>query len=324
MSKKISILIIAGISIVLIFLLIGHIYNKSGGKSVSPFKYNLEDFHSVENELISHKEVRQIDLPQKNYIDIDYLNGKIYLLSEDELQIILPQGTEFLKISIEQNPSSFTVSESGDINICYENYIICYNADGKEFRKSEAEFADSYFSSIAVGKDLVFVADAGKKQVIIYDKDLVKVLSFKGESGVSDVHGFIVPGNQFALAIDADDELWVVNPGLHAIQNYSHEGRLRGYWSKTSFEPDGFTGCCNPCFLKILNNGDMLTSEKGLVRVKIHKESGELISIAAPPEKFKTGGSAPAIAFDEDDNIIILDFDNNMIRFFNKSDIFEN
>ena len=38
-----------------------------------------------------------------------------------------------------------------------------------------------------------------------------------------------------------DDELWVVNPGMHALENYADDGTLRGYWDKISMKIEGFS-----------------------------------------------------------------------------------
>jgi len=91
---------------------------------------------------------------------------------------------------------------------------------------------------------------------------------------------------------------------------------LRGGWGEGSFGPEGFSGCCNPTYFAFLSDGSFVTSEKGLVRVKIHRESGEFLSYVAPPSSFEKGNVAPAIAIDEQDNIILLDFEQLMIRIF--------
>lgn len=319
MKKIVFIIVISCVVILMGYLLIPYLVKESSKKSDSPFKYSLDEFKEVDESLLSHEEVRQINLPENEYVDLYYYQNRIFLLTKNQIKIISPEGSKISEIPIQDNASAFTICSEELLYVCFGNKVLIYNSEGLLINESLTEPTQSYFSSIAVGEDKVFVADAGRRKVLVYDKELNKNTSFTGESGVSEVHGFIVPSNQFSLTLNTDDELWVVNPGLHAIQNYSHTGRLRGYWSKTSFEPDGFTGCCNPCFIKFLNNGKLLTSEKGLVRVKIHRESGELVSVVAPPRKFKSGGSAPAITSDENNNIIILDFDNNMIRFFNKT-----
>jgi hypothetical protein len=113
----------------------------------------------------------------------------------------------------------------------------------------------------------------------------------------------------------------VVNPGKHAIENYTDDGELRGYWESMSFEIDGFLGCCNPARITTLIDGSFVTSEKGVVRIKIYDQSGALKSVVAPPDLFKDEGEkAPEVCADENDIIYVLDFENDMVRVFEPID----
>jgi len=113
-------------------------------------------------------------------------------------------------------------------------------------------------------------------------------------------------------------ELWVVNPGMHAIENYTDDGKLRGFWEKSSMNIDGFAGCCNPAEMTIQADGSFITSEKGMVRIKVYDPSGELRSVVAGPDKFMEEGKAPEVAVDNNGVIYALDFDKNTIRIFEK------
>jgi hypothetical protein len=140
--------------------------------------------------------------------------------------------------------------------------------------------------------------------------------NFGGKTGGKDFYGFIVPSANFDLDINDDGELWVVNPGKHALENYTAEGDLRGYWENSSLKVDGFSGCCNPAHMAFLPDGSFVTSEKGLVRIKIHKPSGEFLSVVAPPSLFAKDGKAPDLAIDEQGGIYALDYEKRTIRLF--------
>jgi hypothetical protein len=120
------------------------------------------------------------------------------------------------------------------------------------------------------------------------------------------------------MDINADGDLWVVNPGLHALENYTTDGQLREHWNSTTMQTEGFSGCCNPAHFTFLPDGRFITSEKGLVRIKTYKPSGEFEGVVAAPAKFKDEGEAPDIAVDSQGNIYALDFDKKMIRVFEK------
>ena len=129
-------------------------------------------------------------------------------------------------------------------------------------------------------------------------------------------HGFIIPSPSFDVVVNSYGELWVVNPGKHAIENYTDGGQMRGFWQNNSTDINGFTGCCNPAEIAVLEDGAFVTSEKGMVRIKIHEPSGELRSVVAPPALFREEGKAPEVCADARGNIYVLDFDRNTVRIF--------
>jgi hypothetical protein len=103
---------------------------------------------------------------------------------------------------------------------------------------------------------------------------------------------------------------------MHSLENYTEDGNLREHWNNTSMMTEGFSGCCNPAHFTFLPDGRFVTSEKGLVRVKTYKPSGEFDAVVAAPIKFTNEGKAPDIATDAAGNVYALDFDKKMIRVF--------
>lgn len=281
----------------------------------NPFAYSVEEYETVDESLIAYRETRQIRTGDTEMLAMAYRNGRIYVLTDEYMQVITPLGQEISRTHIDPDGRFIAVAANGIVLLGYEDHIVALENEEETARSAPAG-AEALFTALTIAESHIFVADAGTRQVIAYNHALEQTGSFKGESGVSALHGFILPSLHFDLAVNGENELWVVNPGLHSIQNYTPGGRLRGHWSKSSFGHDGFSGCCNPCFIAFLSDGRIVTSEKGLVRIKIHKESGEFESYVAAPEKFGTGIKAPALAVDEHDHILALDFDNNMIRYF--------
>ncbi len=309
------ILIISGILLIVLFFIL--MKRKEAQRSINPFEYSVEEFKQVEEEQISHKEIKRIRLSDADPQGISYQAGNIYILFKGHLQVIDLNGK--VKKTIRWTDAEalcLKALSDHQILIAYSQFLRIYNTDGELLQQTENLPENSSITSLAVSEKNIFAADGGRREVLIFDRQLQLKSSFKGESGVSSIHGFILPGNQFSLAINQENELWISNPGVHQLQNYTEEGRLRGGWGEASFGPGGFSGCCNPSFFAFLNDGRFVTSEKGLVRVKIHHESGEFLSYIAPPAAFENGITAPAIAVDEQDNIILLDFDQLMVRIF--------
>jgi len=310
------ILIVAGTAILVLFFLL--IKGKEKQRRTNPWEYSVEAFKQVDEALTSHSETKRIRLGHENPKDIFYQNGSLYILYEKSLQIIDIEGKEkqFFSWKEDEKATCMSVNSSGEILIAFSEFLRLYSPEGKVLVKSENLAEESDITSLAIGNDKIFAADGGRREVCVFDNQLNIINTFKGESGVSSLHGFILPGNQFSLSINAEGELWTTNPGVHQLQNYTNEGRLRGGWGDASFGPEGFSGCCNPSYFGFLSDGSFVTSEKGMVRVKIHRESGEFKSYVAPPTEFGNSHVAPAIAIDENDEIILLDFEQSLIRFF--------
>ncbi len=316
--KKSALLVL----LTVIVLLIGGIvlYDRLTGKREAlpenAFVYSVDAYATVADSLISYQEVKQIHLKQGRPMAIEYAKGLLYILIDNTLQIIDKKGIVVSQYTLSETPYCLTVVDDVGIVVAFEQTLGLYGFDGKVIRRSNVTFEEARFTALDADKERLYVADAAGKRVLVFDHALRFMRAFEGESGVSDQHGFIVPSLHFDLCVNSDDELWVVNPGLHALQNYTAEGRLRGYWSKTSFTIEGFSGCCNPFHIAFLTDGRLVTSEKGLVRIKVHQPSGVFESVVAPPAVFGTGKRAPDITVDEANTVIALDFDGAVIRYF--------
>ena len=314
MDKKIKILLIVVILGLAGVVLYDSLSTRIDKRPDNPWQYDVEEFKSVDEELLSHREVRRIEIDEP--VALAWQNGKLFLLAGNSLQIITPEGRELLSKRLDQNPRSIWVMQDENIIVAYENYLVMLDGSGNELKRSSILDDKSLISSVVFSDDIIFAADAGRRSIWRLNNELEVIDDFRGESGFSAFHGFILPSLHFNMAVNAENELWITNPGVHSIQNYSQSGRLRRFWGEPSFANEGFSGCCNPYYIAFLSDGRFVTSEKGIIRVKIYKESGELESVVAPAELFPKGEKAPAIAVDDQDNIWLLDFDKKMLRLF--------
>ena len=315
-KKVIRIVLLVAVVAILSVLLIDQLSNRAGKRPDNPFAYDLEGFDETDPGLLTHKEVMQIAIGHEQPVGFAYGYGRIFLITGEYLQVISPEGSAILKKELDESPTAITIGNKKQLLLAFDNHLVMYDLTGEELFRSMPLDEKAAIISVAFAEELIFAADAGNKVVRVFNHRLEELDSFRGTSNVSETHGFILPGGRFTLAVNGDDELWVVNPGLHSMQLYSHSGRLRRYWGEASFNPEGFSGCCNPTHFMILPNGDFVTSEKGLVRVKVHHPSGTLKGVVAGPESFPNGKDAPAVAADHEGNILLLDFEQKLIRIF--------
>ena len=163
--------------------------------------------------------------------------------------------------------------------------------------------------------DKVFVADAGNRRVMQYDTHGFLEGEFEGKRNSDDAHGFVIPSAFFDVAV-YQDELWVANTGMHALENYTDDGILRGFWDKSTMKIEGFSGCCNPSHFALLADGGFVTAEKGLPRVKIHNADGSFRCVVAAPDQFDDDVVGLDLAVTSDGKIMVLDPARNQVRIF--------
>lgn len=159
---------------------------------------------------------------------------------------------------------------------------------------------------ITASDNEVLVADAGNRCIHRFDHNgkLNGKLGEKDES--RDYPGLIVPSPYLGLALLPDGLVAVCNPGQHCIEYHDLKLGLMQRFGTVSQSMRDFCGCCNPMSITVLANGDLVTAEKGIPRVKTLDKHGNFKSVVAPPSSFdpKTTGLELAVL---DDKILVLD-----------------
>jgi len=318
MKQNKSIIIIAIIFIIAIVIFMAYDFFGDFSRSEkNVYEYNLDSFEKVDASLVNYKEVQQI-VPGIEVLKGIAINNddNIYVTGEDKILIYNNDGNLLKEINTESNALCITVDEGENIFLGAKDHIEIWSSDGNKKDTWEILNPKVIITSIAISDSSVFVADAGNKIVYHYDMEG----NIKNEIGRKDslagIQGFIIPSPYFDLAIGRDGELWVVNSGRHQFESYDKKGNQKSTWKKTSMQLDGFSGCCNPSHIAILPNGSFVTSEKGIVRVKIHEPSGEFRSVVAPPELFEKGTRGLDLAVDSENRIIVLDPKKGLVRIF--------
>ena len=281
----------------------------------NPYELDIDPFSKVDTTLILYSESRDFKLNFSQPTGVCLNNERIYIVGDQKMQIIDPGGKLLKELPLEQKPTCVFASNE-KIFVGYRNSITLLNCDGLKIAEWNSFPDNTVITSITEKSGTVFVADAGKRVIRKFDLAGVSQGEIEGKSGNDQIHGFIVPSPYFDLAFNPDGELWVVNPGKHALENYTLNGELRTWWSATSVKIDGFSGCCNPAHFAFLPDGSFVTSEKGIVRIKVYKPSGEFLGVVAAPSKFKENSRAPDLTVDKEGNIYALDMDRKMLRIF--------
>lgn len=314
-KRSLTIVVLVILALIISVILFDFLSNRPDRRGDNPYALDVDQYKHVDEALISHKETRNFSLGMFAATGIYHHADSLFIVGESSLAIVTTDGKSAGRFEILPDPTSVVV-EDYFLYIGYQNYVAKYDHSGVLVERWTELDNRAVITSLAIKDDKVYVADAGNRKVVIYDNEGEIVGEFEGTSETEAGHGFIVPSANFDLVVNSYGELWVVNPGKHALENYTDDGQMRGFWENSSFEIDGFLGCCNPARITTMEDGSFITSEKGLVRIKIHDQSGKLVSVVAPPTLFKEEGKAPDICVDREGTIYALDFDRDMVRVF--------
>jgi len=314
-KRGLTVVILVIVLVIITVIVVDFLRNRPDRKGSNPYALEVEHLKDVDPDLISHEETRNLSLGSLTGSAIVYAEGKLFIVGDSSLVTIRPDGSSMEQFRVDPNPICLLVEEQG-IYVGYKSYVAQYDREVKLVKRWDKLGERAVITNMAGNGEMIYVADAGNRKVIIYNQGGEVRGSFEGKAKSEAGHGFIVPSANFDLVVNSYGELWVVNPGKHAMENYSDDGRMRGFWENASFGIDGFLGCCNPARITTLDDGSFITSEKGLVRIKVYDQSGKLLSVVASPDLFLEEGKAPDVCVDVDGVVYALDFDRNVIRIF--------
>lgn len=310
------------VNIVLVVLALGiaiiiardFVMNRAGKVIENPYAFDVSEYAKVSADEILYEEEKVLQLRVVEPKGIAFHQGTLFVIADSSLLQMNLQGQLLKETKMEASPTAIAVDDL--VWLGMKNQVVCLNFDGQEVERWENYGDRSVITSLAVSPDFVFVADAGNRLVYQCKKngELVRQIGEKDEQKA--VPGFVVPSPYFDIALSEEGYLWAVNPGRHSLENFNAEGALRTSWTSSSVKTEGFSGCCNPAHMTMMSENAFVTSEKGIVRVKIYDQHGKYQGVVAAPNQFEEVAHAPDVCVDENGRVILLDFDRKQVRIF--------
>jgi hypothetical protein len=319
MKQKLIIAAAVLLLIVVLVLMTKDMFVDSNTDKINPYAYKLDNFKDIDSSQFCYTEVKRFNplIEKLNGIAID-ADDNIYLTGLQKV-IIYNNNLEFQKeFNIDEEATNIAISDSKQIFLSISNHIEVLNVEGKLSKKWDKFNDRSVITSIALADKSVFIADAGNKLVLEYDCDGNFVKEIGKKDTLNGIPGFFIPSPYFDVAMGLHGELWAVNSGLHAFEAYNSQGKLVSTWERTSMQLDGFSGCCNPSHIALLSDGSFVTSEKGLVRIKIHAPSGDFNCVVAGPNEFDEDTRGLDLAVNSEDDIFVIVPDKKEVRVYGK------
>lgn len=293
-------------------------HRKSKG---NPFEYNIESYEKSGANKVNYEEIAALPLslqaPHAIVVDQD---DRIVITSEMNIAVLDPDGQVLETGAASENIQAIAMDSTGNFYCALEKSVEILDSSFARIQHWMIPGERSYLTSIAVSNNDVYCADAGDRIIWRFNHfgQMLNTIGEKDEA--KDVPGFVIPSPYFDVLIDADGFLWAINTGRHQFENYLPDGTLRSSWEKTSMAVDGFSGCCNPVHVASLPDGSFVTSEKGILRIKIHNRIGELVDVVALPDQFDKNTGDLDIAVNSKGHILVLDPSRKQVRIFQKKE----
>jgi hypothetical protein len=306
---------------IVIIIVKDFVVNKSGKNIENPYEYNVDEFRKVDPAMILYQEIKTFQVNAEELKGIEVVDSQVVIIASNQLLKYTFDGKEFFRKQIADTAYSIHIDENRQVWIGMRNYVVMYDLEGTLIKRWNSFGDRSVITDLAASGENVYVADAGNR-IVYHCNTNGQVLSRIGEKDEHlGIPGYVIPSPNFSLAIDDEKFLWVVNPGMHTLENYNADGSLRTSWGVPGFKAEGFSGCCNPAHIAIMDDNSFVTSEKGMPRIKIYDQHGQFVGVVASPDMFdKTSTEAPPFALDEQQRVVVLDLDRKQVRIFERKD----
>ncbi|MBM3477523.1 MAG: hypothetical protein FJX75_29995 [Armatimonadetes bacterium] len=271
----------------------------------------------VDPRLVTYRQVTRVETGQREPRGVAFgADGTLYVVGDQEVRVFSATGTLQFAIRLPEPPHCIAVDKSGLMAIGYRSAVRLHQASGNVQAQWPLAGARAYVTCVALSGEDVWVADAGDRVVLRYDR----TGQLRGRLGERDtkrgVPGLQLPSHHLDVAVGPDKLLLVNNPGRLALETYTQEGKLVSSWGKAGMEIDAFCGCCNPTDIALLPDRRVITAEKGLPRVKVFRPDGRLDGVVATPDDLSAAASGADLAVDRDGRIAVLDPQARVVRLF--------
>jgi len=251
------------------------------------FCYDVGKFQETDPQLVAYQEVTHFKtgLREARAVHVGP-EDRLFVAGDQVVRVFRADGTQDSEIRLDAAPKCVFATPDGGVFVGFRSQVGVYSATGDLKTKWETLGDGAVLTCIAVGKNDVFLADAGNRVILRLDRAGKEICRIGQKDEARHVPGLVVPSPFLCVRIAADGLLRVTNPGRHRIEAYTFDGDLEFSWGKPSMAIDGFCGCCNPVNFEMLPDGRYVTCEKGLPRVKIYDSDGKFESVVVGPERF--------------------------------------
>ena len=327
MRQKITIVFSVLLLLLAVFLIARDLFQKPAAlTNASCCGDDLVSMKQIDVALLGYTRTRTIETGVKGLtgIAVDE-NNRIFVCGNRQVLIFDQSGKKSGEFAVD-SVTSCVATGSNEIYLGFGSGIACYTFAGEKKALWKPFNKEGLITSIAVNKNYVYAADAVSKLIIKYSTDGQLVQEIGKKDTLTGAPGFIIPSLYFDISFGDYNDLWAVNPGRLRLENYTIAGHYEAGWGIAASENSGFAGCCNPAHFAILPDGNFVTYEKGVDKIKVFDPTGRFLCFIAGAGTFKgntdlqlNGNLVKDLAAGSDGFVYVLDA-YSQINIFRKKD----
>jgi hypothetical protein len=287
----------------------------------------------IDPEMILYREISKpvsTIFAESRFLTVDD-SGALYLAGDQSIRVMDSWGRIMETIELTVSPFCLAPTDK-QLYIGTKDKVIITDKKGKVLTTWPSLGDNAWITNIILADEHIYIADAGQRIVWCYDLEGSFIRRIGDKNSEKNIPGFVVPGPYFDLAMAPDGLLRVANPGRHQIEAYTVKGDREFAWGRFGNRLEDFTACCNPVSFTILADGNLITCEKGVARVKVYDTFGNLKGFVAEPKQLANVSPSIGIktervqrygfdvAADRSGHVYILDRVRNVLRIFRYKD----
>lgn len=280
------------------------------------FQYDLDALKEVDPALIAYRETGRVESGFERVRGLALaLDGALWIAGDHAVKRFDAEGRAGGEIAFDEDVRCVAV-DGERLFVGLPHRLVILDPSGSEKARGPDLGADALLSAIAVSGDRLYLADSGRRLVLCCDASGKVLAEIGARDAKRGVPGLIVPSPYLDVAAGEGEVVYVTNPGRHQVESYTRSGDLIGGWGKAAMRVEGFSGCCNPVAFARLPGGRCVVSEKGLARVKVMDDEGQLLSLVAAPSSFAENAFGIDLAADAAGRVYVLDTGTRAVRIF--------
>lgn len=239
----------------------------------------------------------------------------LYCLGDDEIKVFDSRGSLLRRWKVKPKTACLEAGPDGRVYTGSLGRVDFYDPMGEHQGGIPVGNSNqpAAVTAIKIYQNEILVADAAAKIIHRYSAagKPLGVIGDKNKTG-----SFMLPNGWLDFDINSSGIILATDTGRHRVTEWILDGTSAGSFGKFGMQdPSDFVGCCNPVNLAATPDGNIVTAEKMIARVKVFNPDGAMIAYIGP-ENFDPNCTNIHLEVDSAGRIITADPVRRVIKIF--------